>query len=196
MVGGDTDNRLVPRESDTRILHKLAGDPESSGTGALADTTLEDVQVALLNGELDIAHVPVMTLQQFKCPVQLGALLGHEPAEIGNREGRVGTRHDVLSLGIREVVAGGMVVAGCRITREHDATTRGIITVAKDHGLDGACRSDVSVDALVSPVLDCPLTHPGVEHGRDRCTQLFERVVGKSRPGVVRHDLVQVGDQV
>ena len=45
------------------VLH-LDGHPQRSGRGALADARLQQEQATLLDGELDVAHVAVVVLEQ------------------------------------------------------------------------------------------------------------------------------------
>ena len=107
----------------------------------------------------------------------------------------MGTRYDVLSLSVGEEVTGESILTSGWITREYNSTARSIVAVAKDHHLDCASRTYVSVNALNLPVLDRPIAHPGVEHCSDCGAKLFEWVRGEHRSGSGVHDCSQVTQQ-
>ena len=69
MVGSNPYHRFGLGKGDARVVHQLGGNPESSTSSALANTTLENVQTALFDCELNIAHVPVVALKAGENPV-------------------------------------------------------------------------------------------------------------------------------
>jgi hypothetical protein len=61
LLAGDPGQRLV--HVDQALVDELGGDPERGRGGALADPGLQHPELAALDGELDVAQVPVVVLQ-------------------------------------------------------------------------------------------------------------------------------------
>jgi hypothetical protein len=61
--------RLV--EVDAALVDEVHRDAEGGGGAALADTNLEYPEAPVLDGELDVAHVPEAVLQRFRMVLQL-----------------------------------------------------------------------------------------------------------------------------
>ena len=74
-LGGiDARHGLLAR--DEALVHHIDGDLEGRRGGALAHARLQHPQLALLDGELDIAHIAVMPLEDAEDALQLLARLG------------------------------------------------------------------------------------------------------------------------
>jgi hypothetical protein len=63
LFAGDALQGLV--ECDGALVDQLGGDDEGRRRGALADPGLQHPQLAVLDGELDVAQVAVALLQPF-----------------------------------------------------------------------------------------------------------------------------------
>ena len=90
----------------------LHGHAERGRGRALADARLQDEQAALLDRELDVAHVAVVVLEQVHHVDQLLVALGEVVAHRRERLGDADARDDVFALRVGEEVAVGRVLAG------------------------------------------------------------------------------------
>ena len=104
--------------------------------GPLAGAGLEHVQRAVLHRELDVLHLLVMRLELLADLEQLLVDLGHLFLELADRLGRPDAGDDVFALGVDQVVAVELVLAGVRVAGERDAGARVVARVAEDHRLD------------------------------------------------------------
>jgi hypothetical protein len=117
---------------------------------------------------------------------ELAVQPGHFLRHLSNGLRRADAGHDVLALGIREVLAVDCVFAGRRIPSEADAGRR-ILTHVAEHHRDDVDRSSVGHrfrDAELPPIVDRPLAVPGTEDRGDRPLELFVRVVRKRLTGL------------
>ena len=99
---GDPRQRLVHR--DQVLVDQLPGDPERRRRGALPDPGLQHPQLAALDGELDIAQVPVVRLQPAHHLHQLLVRRRVQRLEIVQRQGVPDPGDDILALRIGQVV--------------------------------------------------------------------------------------------
>src|SRR5690606_728098 len=63
LLAADALESLGLAQGDVRVGHHVHGDPYRGHCAALADPGLQQVEATLLDGELDVAHVPVVDLQ-------------------------------------------------------------------------------------------------------------------------------------
>ena len=196
VLGGDPTQRLLPRELDRLLAHHVDRHLERCPPRALAHPGLEHPQLALLDGELGIAHVPVVGLEasedREQLPVDLGELVPQRRQ--GLRVPDAG--HHVLALGVDQevpVLAGG---PRGRITRESDAGARGVVAVPEHHGLNVDRRAEVVGDAFALPVGDRPRSVPRGEDGLDGPAELLVGILGERLARVTLHDLLVGVDEV
>ena len=78
----------------------------------LAVPGLEDIQLAALNGQLNVLHVPVMSLKLLGNGPELFENLRHILAEFGDGPGSAHARHHVLTLRVDQVFAVQLPLAG------------------------------------------------------------------------------------
>ena len=189
--------RLV--EVDQALVDELGGDPERRGGGALPDPGLQHPQLAALDGELDVAQVPVVALEQGHDLEQLvvGALV--DPLQIGQRHGVADPGHHVLALGVLQVVPVDALRPGRRIAGEAHAGTRVRAGVAEDHRDHVDRRAQVVRDALLAPVEHRPIGVPRREDRMDRLAKLLARVLRELRARLLlddrlvrRHELLEI----
>ena len=139
---------------------------------------LQDPELALLDRELDVAHVAVVALER-------GHHV-HQPAV--RRPGRAArARRCACVLRIpattsspcafAEVVAVRDLLAGRRVARERHAGARVLAAVAEHHRHDVHRGAEVVADLVLTPVVDRPLAVPRAEDGVDRQAQLVLRVL-------------------
>mmetsp|Transcript_16056 Transcript_16056/g.37938 ORF Transcript_16056/g.37938 Transcript_16056/m.37938 type:complete len:252 (+) Transcript_16056:689-1444(+) len=149
---------------DEAFIGHVDGDPDCCGCGPLARAGLQHEQLALLNCELDLVHVPVVLLQLLSYSHELPEHVGHEFFQRGklttmgqsSLQGelawRTDTGHHILTLSIDKELPIEVVVPSGRISSE--SYTRGAIVahVPEDHGLNIYRSAPLVWDAMQFPV--------------------------------------------
>ena len=179
-------------ELDEALVGELRGNTEGRGRAALAEPGLQDPEAAALHGELHVAEVTVVPLQGLEVPRQLRVDLRVAPVQLREVHRAADTADDVLTLGIRQVVAEGADLAGHRVAREADTAAGALATVAEDHLDDVDSRPEVVGDALMGPVEAGALAVPGAEDRADRLAQLDVRILGQFLAGLLDDDRPEV----
>ncbi len=183
LVPGDPHQGLLL--GDDALVDEVDGDAEGGLGGALADPGLQHPQVALLDGELDVAHVAVVALEARHDVEQLVVALLVDGLEVGQGERVADAGDDVLALGVLQVVAVDADRAGRRVTGEGDAGAGGGAAVAEGHRLHVDGGAEVGGDLLAAAVEDGAVGVPRVEDGQHRAAQLLARVLRERRPGLL-----------
>ncbi len=204
-LGGDPADRLLP--ADQPLLHHVAGDLHRRAGGALAATGLQHPELPVLDGELDVLHVPVVLLEALVDAHQRPVGLRHLLLE-GGKMGliRAATRlvdrlrgadpgDHVLALGVLQILAVEDLLAGGGVSREGDTGGAVVAHVAEHHGLDADRGSPGIGDLVDAAVANRPLVPPGAEHRADRPPELLLRVLGKGPTGVLLDGLRVAADQ-
>ena len=93
------------------------------------------VERAVLHRELDVLHLLVMSLQLRPDPQQLVVDLRHLFLELADRLRRADAGDDVLALGVDQVIAEELVLAGIRVAGEGDPGPGIRARIAEDHRL-------------------------------------------------------------
>src|SRR3989475_7120319 len=92
------------------------------------------MQLAVLEGELDVLHVPEVPLELLRDALELAVYFGElATLERGDRLGGSGARDDVLTLRVGEHVAVEHRLARAAVAREGDAGPGIVPHVAVDH---------------------------------------------------------------
>ena len=154
----------------------------ADGPGPLAGAGLEHVERAVLDRELDVLHLLVVRLELLADVEQLVVDLGHLLLELADRLGGPDARDDVLALGVDQVVAEEVVLAGVRVAGERHAGARVVPRVAEDHGLDVDGGPLQAGDPLDPAVLDGLVAHPAIEDGHDGLPELVLGVLRERSP--------------
>ena len=173
---GDATHGLLAREREVGVLGHLHRDPQRRLRAPLPDAHLEHPELAVLDGELDVAEVAVVPLEEVRVRAELASHLGHAVIQAGDRLRVMGPRHDVLALGVEHDVAIEDVRAGGRVAGEQDAGPGVGAPVAEDHRLDGDARAEILGDPLLPAVAQGLLAHPRAEDRLDRAAELRPRV--------------------
>ena len=173
---------------DQALLDHFDGDAQGSGGSALAHAGLEHPELALLDGELDIAHIAVMilecqehALEFLTCRLETRSVL-----EVGDGLGVADAGDDILALGINQKVTIELLGAVGRVARKSDAGRRGLPLVAKGHSLHVDGGAELVRNAMLLAVDAGALVHPAAKDGLDGKAQLELRIV--------REDGLAVGD--
>ena len=154
---------------DQAFLDHFDGDAQGGGGGTLAHAGLEHPELALLDGELDIAHIAVMVLERQEHALELLTcrLEARGGLEVGNGLGVADAGDDVLTLGINQKVTVELFGAVGRITRKGDARRRGLALVAKGHGLHVDGGAELVGNTMLLAVDAGTLVHPAAKDGLD-----------------------------
>ena len=189
LVRLDAEDRFFLR--DQPFIHHLQRDAHRGQAGALAVARLQHVELAVLDGELEILHVFVMLFQPRGDVAQLAVNLGHDLFEFEDRNRSAHARDDVLALRIQQEFAVELFRAGRGIAREADARAGGVAQVAVDHRL----HVDRGAEHVVGNIVDAAIVLgavvlPGAEHGVARHDQLLVRILREVALGVLFDDLL------
>src|SRR5438034_333533 len=176
---------------DDALAHEVHGHAHRGGGRALAGACLQEVEPALLDGELDVLHVLVVALEAIGDVEQLVVDRGHPALEVVDTLGRADAGHDVLALSVGEELRVEVARAGARVPREPDAGPGRLAEVAEDHRHHRDGGPPVPWDAVDPPVLGGLLGEPGIEHGVDREAQLLVRILRERRASARAHDVLE-----
>ena len=159
----------------------------------LAVAGLEHVELALLDGELEVLDFPVVFFQDIVHPFQFFKDRGHVRAQFFQGPGGADARHHVFALGVDQIVAVEFIFAGARVPGEAHAGGAIVPHVAEDHGADvyrgavGQIRGDVELAAVVHG----PFAHPGLENALHGQEELGPGVLGKGFAGDALDDILK-----
>ena len=163
---------------DQTLLDHFDGNAQGGGGSALAHAGLEHPELALLDGELDIAHIAVMVLERQEHALELLTcrLEARGGLEVGNGLGVADAGDNVLTLGVNQKVTVELLGAVGRVARKGDAGRRGIALVAKDHGLHVDGGAEIVGNAMLLAVDAGTLVHPAAKDGLNGKAQLELRI--------------------
>ena len=173
---------------DDPLLDHVDRDLHRGRGGPLGRAGLEHVELAALDRELEVLDVAVVLLELLADPLELGVDRRHVGLHLADLGRRPDAGHDVLALGVGQVLAEEDLLAGVRVAGERDAGARVVAHVAEDHGHDVDRGAQVVGDLLVVAVVDRALAEPAGEDGLDRQVELLVRVAREVAPGVLADD--------
>ena len=187
--GVDAQQRLLA--GDEALALQVDGDLEGRGGRALAHARLQHIELALLDGELDVHHVAVVLLEDAEDALELltGGLQAWRVAQVLDGLGVADAGHDVLSLGVHEVVAVELALAGGGVAREGHARGARLALVAKGHGLDVHRGAQVVGDVVLPAVEAGTVAVPGAKDGRHGKRELHAGILRERRDALVTHEL-------
>ena len=122
--------------------------------------------------------------------VGLGQVLGH----LLDLLRRAHAGHDVLALGVDEVLAVEDVLAGGGVAGEGDAGAGVLAGVAEDHGLHVDGGAPLGGDAVLGAVDLGAVVVPGVEDRVDGAVELLHRVLREALAAALLDELLELGD--
>ena len=179
--GIDPRDRLVAR--DEPLVDHLRGDAERGGGRALPCPRLEQVEPPLLDRELDVLEVSVVSLEPVERVDELLERLGHPLAHPLDRLGRSDTGDDVLALRVREELPVEQLLARRRVAREADARAGALAAVPEDHLHDVDRGAEVVGDVVRPPVDLRARRLPRVEDRAVRAPELLDGVLRERAAG-------------
>ena len=162
--------------------------------GALAVAGLQHPQLALFDRELDVLHVPVVQLEPLGDVQELGVGLGHLLAQLVDLLGHADAGHHVLALGVGEVVALDVMLAGGAVAGHGDPGGAGLAHVAEHHGHDADGGPQIVGDPGGIAVVHGALAVPAFENRGGRHPQLLVGLGGEIAVGHAPEDLLELRD--
>ncbi len=156
------------------LIDHLDGNLECSSCRALTHTSLKHPQLALLNSELNVAHIAVMILERNKDLLKFASstLQAFSVLKVGDGLGITNTGNNVFALSIYQEVTIKLACTISRVTRKGNACGRGITLVAKDHNLYVNRGTKIVRDSMLLAIQDGALIHPAAKDGLDGKTKL------------------------
>src|SRR5438445_587758 len=192
--GLDPLERLVLR--DEVLADHVRRDLHRGGGGALRRARLEHVQLAALDGELEVLGVAIVLLQALGDLLELRVRLRQVALHLRDRRGCPNPRDDVLALGVRQVLAVELLGTGVRVPRERHAGPGVVAHVAEHHRHDAASGPEVVGDLELLAVVLRALAEPRPEDRLDRETQLLLGVGRERLPRLPADDLLVLTHQL
>ena len=189
----DPADRLLLR--DHPVGDHVDGDLDCRRGRPLGRAGLEHVQLAALDRELEVLDVAVVRFELLADLLELVVDRGHVLGHLRDLRRRPDAGHDVLALGVGEVLAEQDSLAGVGVAGEGDARPRIVAHVAEDHRHDVHGGAQVVGDPLALAVVPGALAEPAREDGLDREVELLVRVGRKVAPGVRPDDRLVFLDQ-
>ena len=181
---------------DQAFVDHLHGDANRRGTGALAVPGLEHVELAVLDGELEILDIAVVLLERSCDLAELVVNRGVPAFKIADGVRRTDSRHHVFALRVLQELAVESLLAGCRIASEAHAGRRSFTKVAEDHGLHVDRSAQVVGDLVQIAVKVGAVVEPGTEYGIARAGELRQRVLRERLAGLLLHQRLVSGDDI
>ena len=157
---------------DEPLFHHVGRDLDRGRGGALGRAGLEHVELAALDGELEVLRVAVMLLEPLGDLVELGVRLWQVFLHLRDLRRRPDPGDDVLALRVREVLAVELLRSGVRVTGERDACARVVAHVSEHHRHHAAGGPEIVGDLELLPVVLGALPEPRAEHRLDGEAQL------------------------
>ena len=176
------------------LARHVDGHSDCGSAGAFAIAGLQHVELAILDGELEILHVAIVFFEAAGNLLQLPVGVGHDGFQLRDRLRRANAGHHILALRIDQELAPENFFAGGWIAREADAGARGVAHVAEHHGLHVGGGTQVVRDFFHAPVSGCVRSPPGAEHSVARHGELLMSILGKRLAGLFLDQLFVVGD--
>ncbi len=202
VIGTDAEQGFLFAEH--ALLDHVPRGLDEGGGVHLTVSSLQHVQHAALDGELEVLDLVVLLLQRMPHGDELFPNSRHLVLELGDRLRRAYPRHDVLALRVRQVLAEQHVFPGAGIAGKGHARRAVVAHIAEHHGADvhgravGHCRRDLKLATVVHR----SLPHPGTEYRLDGHLKLLRGVLGElaaeifnDGPLVVGADLFQSLDR-
>ena len=189
----DAPDRLLGR--DDPLPDHVDGDLHGRRGGPLGRTRLEHVELAALDRELEVLHVPVVTLELLADAQELPVDRGHVRLHLADLRRGPDTGDDVLALGVGQVLTEEDLLAGVRVSGEGDTGPGVVAHVAEHHRHDVHGRAQVVGDLLVVAVVHGALAEPAREDRLDGQVQLVVRIAREVAAGVLADDRLELAGQ-
>ena len=159
---------------DEAFFFHLNGDVQRGGGGTLAHAGLQHPQLALLDCELDVAHVAIVVLENGEHTLELlaGFLQAVDMLQLGDGARVANARDDVFALGVHQVVAVEFLLAVCGVAGKRNAGSGSLALVAEHHALHVNGGTQIVGNLVLLAVEHRARVVPAAEHGLDGQLQL------------------------
>ena len=176
------------------FFHHLQRDFHGSNTRAFTIAGLQHVQLALLDGELEILHVAIVLFQSISNLAKLAIHIGHDFLQLGDMHRGTDAGHNVLTLRVHEELAVELLDPSCRIAREAHARAAALAQIAEHHRLYVNRGPQVVGDVVDAPIVLGAIVIPRPEDGVASHHELLVWVLRKVALSVLLHDLLVFRD--
>ncbi len=194
LVGLDAEDGFFLR--DEAFADHVDGDADGGQAGALAIAGLQHVELAILDGELEVLHVAVVLFQAPGDVAELLVDLGHGLFELADGKRSADAGDHVLALRVHQVLAEEDLLAGGGIAGEADAGAGVLAQVAEDHGLHVDGGAEPVVDVVDAAIGLGALVLPAAEDGVARLHELIQRILREILAGLLLDQLLVLGDDL
>mmetsp|Transcript_40600 Transcript_40600/g.79488 ORF Transcript_40600/g.79488 Transcript_40600/m.79488 type:complete len:620 (-) Transcript_40600:61-1920(-) len=165
---------------DETLLVHVYGDLDGRGAGPLAVAALEHEELAVLDGELDVLHILIVTLKLLHVLKKLLVSVRHDLLQGADRVRGADTSHNIFALRVDQVLSIQLVLTRRRVAREQDPRAARRPQVAKHHALHRHGSAEQTLDAI-----DATVRHRTgrVPRGKDGVDSPHELVLGLGGEG-------------
>ena len=180
---------------DQFLFSHIDGDADLGLSRPLPVTGLKHPELAALDGELHVLHVAVVFLELLgdggKLPIDLRHLL----LELGDLLGVADARDHILALGVGEVVAFDLRLAGVAAPGHGHSGGAALSHVSEDHGDDVDRRPQVVGDLGRVAIIDRSFSVPGAEDRLGREPELLNRIAREVPSRLIADDPLESGHE-
>ena len=181
---------------DDALVDQVAGDLQSSLGGTLAVTGLQHEELAILDGELHILHVAVVSFEAAGDLDELVVDLGHFLMQLADGGGSTDAGDDVLALSIDQVLAHQLLLAGGGVTGESNAGAGTHAGVTERHLLNVDSSAPLVGDLVHLTINVGAGVVPGAENGLDGADQLLFGILGEFAALLLQVDGLELGNEL
>src|SRR6185312_16343068 len=161
LIGLDAEDHLFL--GDQALFHHLNADADCSAASTLAVAGLQHVQLAVLDGELEILHVAVVLFQARSDVAELVVHMRHDFVQFRDVHRSADAGDNVLALRVHQKLAVKFFFAGGGIACEAYAGAAGVAEVSVNHGLHVDGSAEHVVNVVDSAVVLGAVVLPGAE---------------------------------
>ena len=162
-----------------RSLDHIDGDAQRSKAGTFAGAGLQQPQLLVFNGKLDVLHVAKMAFEKLANAPECAENLGHELFEVRDWFRRAYASDDILALGIDQKLAIEAFFSARRIAGKGNAGRAVIAEIAEHHRLHVDRCAPMMRDTIKFAIGDGPIIVPRAEDRADGTPQLLIGIFGK-----------------
>ena len=181
---------------DQSLPNHLNRNPHRRLAGPLGVARLQHVELALLDGELEVLDIGVVLLEPLGDFDELVIDARHLLLELRDLLRGPNAGDDILSLGVLEVLSVEDPLPGRDVTREGDPGPGVLAEVSEGHHHDVDPGSEVVGDLVHPAIIARPAAIPRLEDGLDRQTKLLVGVGREILSGLAADDRLVVLDQL
>ncbi len=177
---------------DQPFFRHINGNTNRSPGGSFPVAGLQHPELAFFNGKLHVLHIPIIIFELPGDGLKLFISLRHFILKLRQILGHPDAGHNVLALGIDQVITLHLVIAGIAVARHGNARSAVIAHISKNHGYDTDGGAQVMRNACGLTVVIRTLAVPALEHGLRGQLQLDGRISRKIVMGIMAVDLLEL----